>query len=396
MIADGVTGFLVAPDDIRGAAEAVRRAAEISRPACRAHAERHLDLERSLDAHEQLYGRVAAPCRQQPAADPGHWLAGRVAVVTGASRGIGAATAEAIAAAGAHVVLAARDREALAGVAGRIRDAGGEATPVPADVSQVQDVERLFAAAARGGPLSRAGLRGRRADVGAVRRNDAEIWEETLRVNLTGLIPLLPRRVHRHAPGRRRTDRQHRLAVGRLRHREVPGLAAYNVSKYGVIGLTEATRARSRRSASRWPAAAPRRRRRGCPSSTSSAVTRKLDHSSARSSYIAEATAWGAGRISGSAPPRSTYSSQAPISAASRSAARHWRSHARQRALAPPVHPLTPSADSTRSRSATTAGSARRRGRGSPTSIDATTRPGRPATARPRGRRAGPPPRHRG
>ena len=58
MIADGVTGFLVAPDDIRGAADGVARAAEISRPACRAHAESHLDLERSLDAHEQLYGRV--------------------------------------------------------------------------------------------------------------------------------------------------------------------------------------------------------------------------------------------------------------------------------------------------------------------------------------------------
>jgi glycosyltransferase involved in cell wall biosynthesis len=58
MIADGVTGFLVAPDDIRGAAECVRRAAEISRRDCRAHAESHLDLERSLDAHEQLYGRV--------------------------------------------------------------------------------------------------------------------------------------------------------------------------------------------------------------------------------------------------------------------------------------------------------------------------------------------------
>ena len=98
--------------------------AALSRSDCRAHAERSLDLERSLDAHEQLYRRVvgAAPGPQH-VADPRHWLEGRLAVVTGASRGIGAATAEAIAAAGAHVVLAARDGEALDAVAERIRDA---------------------------------------------------------------------------------------------------------------------------------------------------------------------------------------------------------------------------------------------------------------------------------
>jgi glycosyltransferase involved in cell wall biosynthesis len=61
IISDGVTGFLVAPDDIRAAADSVRRVAGISRSACRSHAERHLDLERSLDAHEQLYGRVVSP-----------------------------------------------------------------------------------------------------------------------------------------------------------------------------------------------------------------------------------------------------------------------------------------------------------------------------------------------
>src|SRR5216683_3037647 len=85
----------------------------------------------------------------QSASDPRHWLAGRIAVVTGASRGIGAATAEVIAMAGAHVVLAARDGEALASVARRIRDAGGDATPVPTDVSKVKDVECLFAAVER-------------------------------------------------------------------------------------------------------------------------------------------------------------------------------------------------------------------------------------------------------
>jgi glycosyltransferase involved in cell wall biosynthesis len=58
IITDGVTGFLVAPDDIEGAADRVERIPQISRAACREHAERHLDLERSLDAHEQLYRRI--------------------------------------------------------------------------------------------------------------------------------------------------------------------------------------------------------------------------------------------------------------------------------------------------------------------------------------------------
>jgi glycosyltransferase involved in cell wall biosynthesis len=63
VVVDGSTGFLVAPGDIEAAADAVGRAAGLSRSECRAHAERDLDLERSLDAHEQLYRRVvgAAP-----------------------------------------------------------------------------------------------------------------------------------------------------------------------------------------------------------------------------------------------------------------------------------------------------------------------------------------------
>src|SRR5947207_2090644 len=55
VISDAVTGFLVAPDDISAAAEAVTRTAELSRPRCRDHAKSHLDLGLSLDAHEQLY-----------------------------------------------------------------------------------------------------------------------------------------------------------------------------------------------------------------------------------------------------------------------------------------------------------------------------------------------------
>ena len=58
VIMDGVTGFLVRPDDVAAAAEAVSKAAGISRLACREHAEGRLDLDLSLDAHERLYRRV--------------------------------------------------------------------------------------------------------------------------------------------------------------------------------------------------------------------------------------------------------------------------------------------------------------------------------------------------
>ncbi len=58
VILDGVTGFLVAPDDVQAGAEAVRSVPALSRSACRVHAERDLDLERSLDAHEKLYRQM--------------------------------------------------------------------------------------------------------------------------------------------------------------------------------------------------------------------------------------------------------------------------------------------------------------------------------------------------
>lgn len=58
VVVDGLTGFLVAPDDIAAAVEAVGQATGIRRSACRRHAEMHLGLESSLDAHEALYRRV--------------------------------------------------------------------------------------------------------------------------------------------------------------------------------------------------------------------------------------------------------------------------------------------------------------------------------------------------
>ena len=70
-------------------------------------------------------------------------MRGRVALVAGASKGIGAATAEAFAAAGAAVVLGARDIAALAAVAQRIEARGGRAIAVGTDVSDVASMRNL-------------------------------------------------------------------------------------------------------------------------------------------------------------------------------------------------------------------------------------------------------------
>lgn len=70
-------------------------------------------------------------------------MRGRVALVVGASKGIGAATAGAFAAAGASVVLAARDTQALAGVARRIESNGGEAMAVGSDVTDAESMRNL-------------------------------------------------------------------------------------------------------------------------------------------------------------------------------------------------------------------------------------------------------------
>jgi NAD(P)-dependent dehydrogenase (short-subunit alcohol dehydrogenase family) len=75
-------------------------------------------------------------------------LSGRLALVTGASRGIGAATAEALGAAGAHVILVARTASALEQVEERIHAAGGSATIAPVDLTDGESIGKLAGAVA--------------------------------------------------------------------------------------------------------------------------------------------------------------------------------------------------------------------------------------------------------
>jgi NAD(P)-dependent dehydrogenase (short-subunit alcohol dehydrogenase family) len=168
------------------------------------------------------------------------WLQGRVAVVTGAGRGIGRATAEALAHAGAHVVLAARTESQLDSVAEGIRKQGGAATVAPTDVGDAGGVNRLFAVADRIGPPTALVCAAAVLHKVPIEATTPQTWEETLRINLTGTF-LCCRAAFgpmRRAGGGRIVN----LASlsGIYATEKFPGLAAYNVSKFGVVGLTEA------------------------------------------------------------------------------------------------------------------------------------------------------------
>jgi NAD(P)-dependent dehydrogenase (short-subunit alcohol dehydrogenase family) len=168
------------------------------------------------------------------------WLAGRLAVVTGASRGIGAATAAAAAAAGAHVVLAARDREALEGVAGRIEEAGGQATARPTDVSDEAAVERLFTAVSGIGQLDALVCAAGVLTPALFAETTPAMWDETVGVNLRGTFLCCRAAFTAMVPAGEGRIITFGSLSGIYATEKFPGLAAYNVSKYGVIGLTEA------------------------------------------------------------------------------------------------------------------------------------------------------------
>jgi NAD(P)-dependent dehydrogenase (short-subunit alcohol dehydrogenase family) len=166
-------------------------------------------------------------------------LEGKVAIVTGGNRGIGAAIGKALAGEGCAVVLAARDTERLNQTAGEIEAAGGTAVGVPTDVTNEADVEVLFhrtierfgrldilvnnAGAFDGGPLDELSL---------------ETWEKVMAVNLRG--PFLCSRAAFRIMKEQRSGRIINVAsisAQRVRLNSAP----YSTSKHGLWGLTQVT-----------------------------------------------------------------------------------------------------------------------------------------------------------
>ena len=164
-------------------------------------------------------------------------LAGRLSIVTGASRGLGQAIALALAEAGSNLVLVSRNQEGLERVAAEVRSYGRRVLTVPADVSRSEQVEEVVRLAVE--TFDRIDCLVNNAGVSPVytsaEKITREAWDEILAVNLTGtflLCQAVGRQMIRQGRGKIINISSVGGAVG------LPRLAAYAASKGGINQLT--------------------------------------------------------------------------------------------------------------------------------------------------------------
>lgn len=165
-------------------------------------------------------------------------LDGRVAVVTGASRGIGRSIALALAEAGADVALAGRDVARLDAVAGQIRDSGRSALAVPTDVTDRARVDALVARTVDelGGLDIVVNNSGVVSSLPLLEVSDEE-WDRVLDTNLRGVF-LVTRAAGRHLVEQGSGEVVN--IASNFAFKGVAGHAAYCASKAGVVAFTRA------------------------------------------------------------------------------------------------------------------------------------------------------------
>lgn len=166
----------------------------------------------------------------------GKALDGKIALITGASRGIGLVIARRVASMGARVSLCGRDAKQLQSAAGECKQAGSEAIAVVADVARSADIANLIDTTERAlGPIeiliNNAGI----GYFAPVQDADTSKWDDVLDTNLKAVF-LLSRAV---APGMIRMGRGHIVNIASLAGKNTfPGGAVYCASKWGLLGLT--------------------------------------------------------------------------------------------------------------------------------------------------------------
>jgi NAD(P)-dependent dehydrogenase (short-subunit alcohol dehydrogenase family) len=167
-------------------------------------------------------------------------MEGKVALVTGASGGIGLATARRFAEAGASVVLSARRAGRINEEAERLTAAGFKALAVPADVTDSQQVSTMVARTVEhfgrlDCAVNNAGIINERTPAHEIAEDE---WDRLIAVNLTAVWLCMKHELAQMV-------RQGSGAIVNLSSvaglRAAPGLAAYNASKHGVVGLTKCT-----------------------------------------------------------------------------------------------------------------------------------------------------------
>jgi 3-oxoacyl-[acyl-carrier protein] reductase len=164
---------------------------------------------------------------------------GKTAVVTGGSKGIGYAIAEALVRAGANVVISARHAEEVEKAARTLNEAGeGRALGVVCDVRKHEDVRRMIARTVE--ELGGVDVLVNNAGVGAFAPLDElppEKWHQVIETNLNGVYYCC----HEAIPHMKQGGGGWIINIASLAGKNaVPGGTAYNASKFGLVGFSEA------------------------------------------------------------------------------------------------------------------------------------------------------------